>query len=347
MESQTRLPAAVRRQVERAKRLQQQQAAASGEQAPEDATAQDKAQQAEQASQPVESKQESQSLPQDKEQEQQKQAAQQSTQTPAQTADPRENDPSYWKQRFNSTMGILRREREDRVAEEKRLNQEIAALRAEVAKLKAQESRSTIDLSEYFTAEQIEEIGEARAIELVEMARKVAESEVKRRVEQELEPIKQSQTHEQTVRQRRAVQAFHDALTGAVPNWQEINAMEDWLAFLGEEDEKTGLVRQEIIDMAQSRWDPRPVIALLKEFLAASGLSSTANQKPSVQPTASAATRFEPPTEEQEPERVPTMAEIKRMYTDLAMNRKITEKERMKRLAELDSMYKRAQRIGA
>lgn len=260
----------------------------------------------------------------------------------SQTQDSRENDPAYWKQRFSSTMGILRREREDRIAESKRLTERIASLEAELAKAKEAAASSTIDLSEYLTAEQIEELGEQKATEMVLLARKVAESEVKRRVEAALAPIQERQRHEQSIRQRELLQRFHDDLTDAVPSWQEINRGEDWLAWLGGHDERTGLVRQEIIDMAQERLDAKPIIALLKEFLAYSGVSLPQHGAKTVSPKASAAAgRAESQEASQDAVRPMTPQEIRRRYTEIATNKRLTEKERMKQLAELEESYRR------
>lgn len=356
MEAETRLPLAVRKRVQRAKELEKQlregvRDAKNGNGAnaadqPSVAAQQPQEAPNEQANPVQESADtqggESQEKGAGSEQSQQHQAQAQVNQQ-AKPADPRENDPAYWKQRFNSTMGILRREREERLLESRRAAEKIAALEAELAKAKEAAASSSLDLSEYLTAEQIEELGEQKAAEMVALARKVAESEVKRRVEAALAPIAERQKHEQAARQRELVARFHDDLTSAVPNWQEINRDEDWLAFLGEEDQTTGLIRQDIIDMAQERYDAKPVIAMLKQFLAARGLSPPAgNKQPPTLPSSSAAAgRSDASVVFQEPEEPITPAELKRRYSEIATNRRLSEAERMKRLAELDQVYKR------
>lgn len=262
-----------------------------------------------------------------------------------QQSDPRENDVAYWKQRFSSTQGILRREREERIAMERKHAEEIAALRAELAKLKEAASQKTLDLSAYLTAEQVEQLGEDKAAEMVALAKKVAEDEVRRRVEAELGPIREAQQRESRARQRELANKFHDDLSEAVPNWQEINAMEDWLDFLGQEDERTGLVRQDIIDMAQARYDARPIIALLREFMRVKGM--VRDGAPAVTPQSTAAAgRANASVEPEEPKRILTPQEIKRRYTEIAMNKRLSDKDRMKQLAELDEMYKYWQRRG-
>lgn len=333
MESAAPLPRAVRRQVERAKEMERLAQQPQEEQAqPEKA---DNAEQQQEAQQGVEAK--SQDVTQ--EQRPQQPSQQDGKQQPP---DQRENDPAYWKQRFSSLQGILRREREDHLAEVKRLTEEIVALKAELDKAK-EAGQSSIDLSEYLTAEQIEALGEDKAAEMVMLARKVAENEVKRRVESALAPVQRMQQHEQEARSRRMAQAFHDALSEAVPQWQEINKSEEWLVFCGEEDERTGMVRQSIIDWAQSRWDARPIIALLKDFLARSGMNAKRPSEPPVSPQPSAANGRQADVPEQSAAPPMTPAELKRRYTEIATNRRLTDEQRRQRLAELDSMYRQSQ----
>ena len=326
MESQVKLPAAVRRQVERVKQIERE----ASEEAPPNETPQAGEQpsqegQQSKAERPDEGRDEGQAAPKQ--------------------PDARENDPAYWKQRFSSTMGILRREREDRIATERKLADEIAALKAELAKAREAARGAGVDLSEYLTAEQIEELGEQKALELVELARKVAEAEVKRRIEDAVAPLEDRQRREQESKRREMAQRFHDDLTEAVPGWQDINRTEEWLAFLGEVDDRTGLIRQEIVDIAQSRWDARPIIGLLREHLAALGMSAQGASKPKVAPSSSASSGAAPAADDRAARRVLSPAELKRRYTEIAVNKRLSEKERMKQLAELDEMYRQSQAL--
>lgn len=315
MEGQMRLPSSVRRQAERARELER----GSGTEQPPDGEADTATEASEQKA--------------DRQTEERTEPRQPEKQT-----DARESDPAYWKQRFSSTMGILRREREERVAAERRLMDEIAALKAELAK-----SRQT-DLSDYLTAEQIEELGETKALELVEIARKVAGGEVKRLVEETITPLQERQRAEQESRRRELANRFHDDLTEAVPGWQDINKTEEWLSFLGDVDERTGLVRQEIVDIAQSRWDAKPIISLLREHLAQIGRSQPQSQ-PRIAPASTASSGGSADIEQGAAKRPMSAAELKRRYTEIAINKRLSEKERMKQLAELDELYRQSQAL--
>jgi len=316
---ETKLPAAVRRRVEAAKKL------ADAEQTPpqnDEVSAKQDAE--EEPPQPVQQQQ-----PQEK---------------PAE--DPRERDPAYWKQRFNSTMGILRKEREEHVAEIRKMAEQIAELHAELAKLREAKDDDTVELESYLTAEQIASLGEDKAGEIVGLARKVVAAEVKKLVDAQVAPVRQRQETEERVRLREKQQRMIDALTDAVPNWQEIDQDPQWLVFCGEEDESTGMTRQEIIDNAKARFDARPIIAQLRQYIAKQGFVQKPVPQQAVPQSASTGRAADTLAQEQTPVPQLSRAEIKRRYTEIAMNRRLSDEERAKRVAELDALVKRAQEAG-
>lgn len=315
---ETKLPAAVRRRVEAAKKLAESEQTTSNED--------------EVSAKP------------DEEEPKQPEPQQKAQEKPAE--DPRERDPAYWKQRFNSTMGILRKEREEHVAEIRKMAEQIAELHAELAKLREAKDDDTVDLESYLTAEQIASLGEDKASEIVGLARKVVASEVKKLVDAQVAPVRQRQETEERVRLREKQQRMIDALTDAVPNWQEIDQDPQWLIFCGEEDEATGMTRQEIIDNAKARFDARPIIAQLRQYIAKQGFVQKPVPQQAVPQSASTGRAADTLSQEQAPVPQLSRAEIKRRYTEIAMNRRLSDEERAKRVAELDALVKRAQEAG-
>lgn len=187
---------------------------------------------------------------------------------PPPPADPRDSDPVYWKHRFNVTDGMLK-------ADRKRHAEAIGALRTELQNAqtrireledKAATGSDEINLEEFFTAEEIETLGEdqariqARAI--IKQAKKIASETVAR----EVEPLRQRQKEDQEREAKTAQQRFLDGLTELAPNWQAVNVDERWLAYLEQKEPHTGLFRQTILDYAQAEGDFERVAGMIREF---------------------------------------------------------------------------------
>ncbi len=210
------------------------------------------------------------------------------TQTTEPPADPRENDPAYWKQRFNVVSGILKREREERKDEAARLNQEISTLSQQVAKLEvAKPVASDVDLSAFFTSEQIEKLGEDQCKAMVRTALGVTRNELQSHIEAAVKPLQEEakRTQEQSIAQRRA--EFEDRLAEVVPTYQQIDTDPRWHEWLSIVDPATGLVRQDLLNRHVSRFDAPRVAGMFSAFLKDSGAAPVSS--PPVAPAASVA----------------------------------------------------------
>jgi hypothetical protein len=64
-------------------------------------------------------------------------------------------------------------------------------------------------------------------------------------------------------------QQFYATLEGLVPDWQEINADDRWLAWLSEVDPVYGAPRQAALDQARAALDAKRVANVFKAFKAA------------------------------------------------------------------------------
>jgi hypothetical protein len=165
----------------------------------------------------------------------------------APVADPRENDPAYWKHRFKVVEGRLRvREDEHRLATEG-LQQQISMLTEQIRDLKASAPAAPIDLSEFLTQEQIESMGEDEARTIVTTALTAARKEVKTLVDQELAPLRQQKTEQQATDKQSLQHAFLTKLTELEPDWEQYDQTEEFEAWLMDVDEGTGLVRNEVL----------------------------------------------------------------------------------------------------
>jgi hypothetical protein len=183
---------------------------------------------------------------------------------PAQpAADPRENDPAYWKQRFTVTSGILRSERDDRKVEKATLNQRITELEAELQAARTGAPDLEGDLGEFFTPEQIEEMGETAARATYNAIKK----QVKDQVSAALKPMTTQAEAAKADEAADRKNAFLDKLIELVPSYEEIDSSDEWKEWLAEDDEGTGIKRQAILDKHVVAFNATRVAKMFKEYL--------------------------------------------------------------------------------
>src|ERR1044071_9827121 len=180
-------------------------------------------------------------------------------------ADPRENDPQYWKHRFKVTEGVLRAERNDRKAQAAVMNQRITELMDENRQLRTTAPAAPTDLGKFFTPEQIEEMGEDVARAHVNAIERHVKEEVGKVIEAELKPLRHAQatTAEDEANDRKA--AFLDKLAELVPDYAEIDVpgpFHEWLASLND----AGVKRQEILDRHCGVFNAQGVAKVFKDF---------------------------------------------------------------------------------
>lgn len=187
----------------------------------------------------------------------------------APAVDPRENDPAYWRQRFNVTAGVLKTERDARKAEAAETNRKLTELQEQVRILQASAPliETKMDLTRFFTPAQIEQFGEEQCEAMAKAANASAQAAVQQAIEAEVKPLREQQerTRTQTVEDRK--QAFTDKLTELVPNYAEIDTDPAWLAWLAQDDEATGLERQAILNTHINALNAPKVAKVFTDFL--------------------------------------------------------------------------------
>jgi hypothetical protein len=162
-------------------------------------------------------------------------------------ADPRESDPVYWKQRFRVTEGMLQRQAQDL----RTRDQQIAELQEQLYTLKAQSATATPgkpDLSAFFTPEQIEAFGEAQCEAMASAAMTAAKQQAQTLIDAEVRPIRDRAKQSAEQAEADAEAAFWAQLAEIEPDYEDINARQEWLVWLAQPDDATGLVRQDILD---------------------------------------------------------------------------------------------------
>lgn len=262
------------------------------------------------------------------------------TSTPsAPPADPRHSDPEYWKHRFDATAGRLRAREDEHRDVVATLRQEIAELREQLQTRTAPSAPSVaeINLSEFFSPEQIKDLGEEDARAIAQAAMTTAMKTAKEVVVAELKPLRDQRQAdaEEQARERKA--RFEEALEERVPNYRDIDKDEGWLAWLGTENED-GEERQQVLTRHCVALNAPAVAKMFETYL-----KTKHRAQPPVAPAGSgAAPSGDPPAARTEIAALgyPSKAEMKDFFTRSAIKKPgqfgfVTDEERAKFEARL------------
>lgn len=250
----TLLPEAVRKQVERADELFRQMQNPGSQEAEPDADGESQGegeQHAQRQQEPSPSQQAAESPPKDAAQPEQAKEAE----------DPRHQDPNYWKHRFHLEEGKARKLREKQESNETRIS-ELESKLAEMGKATKAPAE--------FAPEDVELYGEGFLTMVQKQAEKIAGdriSELEKKLERAVTPLNERmQAREQDLLAEREASFLSD-LGRAVPNWEQVNDDPKFHAWLAQEDETSGLTRQEILDRSHQAFASDRVARLFKSFL--------------------------------------------------------------------------------
>ena len=245
----------------------------------------------------------------------------------AEATDPRESDPAYWKQRFKVTEGVLKAERERAQQQVASHRQQVSDLQEQIRTLQASPTAPTeaIDLSAYFTPEQIEAYGEEQCMVVATAADKAAKAQAQKAIDAAVAPLRQRQTQDDEDAATRARNTFIHDLTAALPDWQEIDATDAWKAWLAQIDDSTGFQRQEVLTRHNTANNVAGVVKVFKNFLKDTKRDLP---QPPVAPHGTGANAQGSGTPPQPQSAFnPTPAQIKDYYSRAARN-KVTAQER-------------------
>lgn len=250
--------------------------------------------------------------------------------TPAKAPDPRESDPGYWKHRFDLSEGLLRAAERRHRDEMQAKDRTIEELRTKVSSLEANAKPSEIDLSVMFTPEQIEQFGEDQCRAMAGAAIKAAQEQAQALIDAHVKPMQERSKAEAQRAKDTKEAAFWADLARLVPNYEQINVDQKWLAWLTEEDEATGFVRQDILDRHSSALNAAGVAKMFKAFEA----SLPKAAEPPVAPAARSVGAGAPALPAGPAKGYPTREEIRDFYTRSKMG-KVKEAERVEFEARL------------
>lgn len=297
-ESDVTLPRAIRAQVERVRKLQEASPAESDANQPatEPAIAAPNTPAPESAPQQV--------------------AAEQSAQP---LEDPRHSDPNYWRQRFNVTEGVLRRERAERNTEEQRLHQRISELQQEVQRAQASQpaQAGAVELSQFFTPEQIEQYGEDQLGTVARTAVQAAKAEAQKAIQEAVQPLREQEESRRKAAEREAHQRFIDGLTASVPDWSEIDPTPGWHGWLAQIDESTGEERDALLKRHAARKDVQRVATMFQAYKA----TIEQPRQPPVAPSGNARAPAAPMQQQPAAGGPPSASEVRDFYKRAAIGK--------------------------
>lgn len=186
--------------------------------------------------------------------------------SPAQPpADPRENDIDYWRHLAKSTAGRLKVAGEERRAEADEFRRQITELQGQVRSLQANQTAPSVevDLSQFFTADQIEVLGQDAAEAIAKSNVATVRKMVQDALEAELKPLKDADKANREHAAKETMEAFFDQITALVPTWREVNVDEGFLAWLAEDD----FEQQDNLDKGIARRSATKVANVFKTYL--------------------------------------------------------------------------------
>ena len=187
----------------------------------------------------------------------------------------RDNDPKYWKARANVIEGHRR-------VDMAKLNQKVVAQQEEIDRLKAELAKprnnapapaadDAIDLTQHFSADVLDRIGEDNALAIVKAAKQIADSTVEQQINAAVKPYldkEKAKVEDEAAERHRK---FVTALDEGEPNWRIINKDVRWLKYLDGVDPSTGFTRQQIVDKHSADKNAMGILTMIRAFM--SGLA--------------------------------------------------------------------------
>lgn len=182
----------------------------------------------------------------------------------------------YWEHRFKTSRGMdeaektrLKTENSDLRAKNSALEKTMRELEDRVRAVERQ-APTNVDLKKYLTEEQIDTYGPDVLQSVAKVARLAAEEAAERRIKEEVDrrvrPVEEKlQVTEKDAQSSREA-AFWDALEDKMPDWVVINDNPKFHEWLAQKDPFTGYTRQNLLEHAQSAFDPMRVVAMFEAF---------------------------------------------------------------------------------
>ncbi len=239
-------------------------------------------------------------------------------------------DEAYFRQRVSTLEGMVR-ERDGRI---RTLDGELSTARDSIARLTqtnadlaaqlAAAPPPPINLLDYFSQDDIDEMGEAEATRLAKAMRRSEERTRPQQAQQPVVPQQQPQPQPEDSGRAARVSTFQADLTRAVPGWETWAVGEGcdprfstWLAQRAEGSVKT---RGQLLQEAEAVLDSTPIIELLQSFLRSLGIDPSLRFDPNsrIMPTGAGNGGGDPPPPSNLPDGAMKLSEIQQFTADVS-----------------------------
>jgi hypothetical protein len=201
---------------------------------------------------------------------------------PAAPAPATQDDPNSdtWRQKYLTLQGVINAESRRYQGELQQRDDRLRALEAELATLKAAPAPATAAPGpRQFSQDEVDRFGPELLHLIADKAESMANEIVTRKLAEFKPAIQQVRDEVQAVGRtvyESKEQEFWGELAKSVPEFQAINVMPEWLMWLGQEDDVSGFPRQAILEGAQKRLDHQRVAKLFDAFKKDAGLAKPA-----------------------------------------------------------------------
>lgn len=240
-----------------------------------------------------------------------------------------QDSPEYWRSRFHTMEGILRKEREDQARDQQGQAAQLRQLQGQLSELQGQidatrDPLAELDLSQHFSEDQIAQYGDDHLRSVLRAAQHTLQPQLQQLLSREMAPLREELAHtRQSVAQARrseasqAYEGFLGELARQVPEWQQVNEDPRFHAFLEQVDEASGEQRQALLTRFEQRRDAARVARLFGEFLRRSGALPARDPHKRLLPDGSPDGGHPPP----DPRPAITQAQIRQFQADVARGR--------------------------
>lgn len=179
--------------------------------------------------------------------------------------------PDNWEHRYRTLQGLFNKEVPSLQQQTKTLQEQLQQATAALEKLnkpQAQEQKPDADPKDIdaFGADLVEMVQRVTQSVLGSMAARIDQTVTT--FESRLTQVERSLDSTSKVVSRSAEEAFFDRLATAVPDWENVNASQAFLTWLGEVDPVYGQPRQVALDSAQAALNPDRAVAVFNAFKA-------------------------------------------------------------------------------
>lgn len=179
----------------------------------------------------------------------------------------------YYAHRIKTMQGMFDAEKSRLKATLAEKDEKISALNTALESLNKRlieiEKSKPIDVKDYATPEALDKYGADTFEAVIKAAKQVAESKIPdldAEIDRRLKPHQEELEREKAQIRERQKEIFWSTLEERVPEWSQINEDPRFLEWLSQEDDFSGVQRQDLLSDAQSKLDTNRVVKMFKTF---------------------------------------------------------------------------------